>query len=120
MRTRNAMAGEVVIREGDVGDAFYLVGEGELCAYKKGARGPIAMFAPGDSFGELALMYDCPRQATIKSVTASKLFFLTRLPFKSLVSEAMNAHKERLAKRLASVRSLVSLPSAEIKKVSGC
>lgn len=63
--------GETVIRQGDVGDRFYIVQEGKLRALKKGESGEevsVFNYRDGDYFGELALLKDIPRQASIRAL----------------------------------------------------
>jgi CRP-like cAMP-binding protein len=119
LRTRTAGVGEVIVREGDPGDRCYLVGEGRLTAYKGGAsHEPVAEYTAGDSFGELALLYDCPRQATVRAATACTLYTLSRLPFRILVREAMLRRRADLATRLAAVDGLRGLPPSKLKKLA--
>jgi cAMP-dependent protein kinase regulator len=49
---------------------------------------PISVLGPGDSFGELALLLDQPRAATVRARTAARLFRLNREGFDRLVAEA--------------------------------
>lgn len=78
--TRRAVArGEVVVREGDSGDRFYLVGEGDL-AVSRGGR-EIGALGRGDGFGELALLDGGPRRATVTARLASTVYSLERGPF---------------------------------------
>ena len=72
--------GEIVIRQGDVGDRFYIVQEGRLTALKKGESGeevPVFNYRDGDYFGELALLKDIPRQASIRALVDVRLFRAT-------------------------------------------
>ena len=66
-------AGEVVIKQGDEGDVIYLVDTGELDCEKVFKAGDpptyLKTYKPGESFGELALLYNAPRAATIKAKT---------------------------------------------------
>jgi MFS family permease len=76
-------AGEVVIRAGDAGDRFYIVGHGEL-DIDAGGRHTTAHEA--DYFGEIALLRDVPRTATVKAAVDSELYALRRADFLSAVT----------------------------------
>ncbi|MFM1912311.1 MAG: hypothetical protein RIR51_149 [Bacteroidota bacterium] len=85
-------AGETVIQQGDQGDILYYIEEGELDCYKtfKKEDGDVwlKVYNPGESFGELALLYNAPRAATIKSKIDCILWALDRETFKNIVQEA--------------------------------
>ena len=83
-------AGDVVIRAGDVGDRFYVVTGGELTA---DAGGDPVVLGEGDSFGEIALLRDVPRTATVRATTDATLAALERADF----LEAVGAHREARA-----------------------
>ena len=72
-------AGEVIVREGDPGDRFYVVESGEVEI--AGQR-----FGPGDAFGEIALLRDVPRTATATAVSDVELIALEREPFVAAVT----------------------------------
>jgi MFS family permease len=76
-------AGEVVIRVGDRGDRFYVVGEGELEVVGDDVR---AQAGPGDHFGEIALLRNCVRTATVRAAVDSKLYALERDDFLAAVT----------------------------------
>ena len=78
-----ADAGDVVIRAGDVGDRFYIVADGELEVVAPGLQ---KMAAEGDFFGEIALIRDVPRTATITAVTDSHLYAMDRADFLAAVT----------------------------------
>jgi MFS family permease len=82
-------AGEVVIRRGEIGDRFYVVVEGEL---RIDADGASATARAGDYFGEIALLRDVPRTATVTAVAESRLFALHREPFLAVVTGHATAH----------------------------
>jgi MFS family permease len=79
----SASAGEVVIRKGDAGDRFYIVGDGELDI---DAGGLHATAHPADYFGEIALLRDVPRTATVTATVDSRLYALQRDDFLAAVS----------------------------------
>jgi len=82
-------AGDVIIQQGEDGDNFYLVGEGELDVFvlREGAQAPelVTKYGPSGTFGELALMYLCPRAATVKATTDCILWCLDRTQFRALM-----------------------------------
>jgi cAMP-dependent protein kinase regulator len=78
-------AGTYIIREGEAGDAFYLLESGEAEAYKAGVEKPVKHYERGAYFGELALLDDKPRQASVVAKTEVKLARLDRAGFKRLL-----------------------------------
>lgn len=85
-------AGTLVIREGEAGDRFYVVDEGavEVAGSELG---------PGGSFGEIALLHDVPRTATVRAVSDVVLVALDREPFLAAVTgdEGARATAEEIA-----------------------
>ena len=82
-------AGEVVIRAGDSGDRFYIVGEGEL---EIDAGGPHRTARRADYFGEIALLRDVPRTATVTAAVDSEVYALQREDFLAAVTGHSAAH----------------------------
>jgi cAMP-dependent protein kinase regulator len=83
-----------VIKQGDDGDNFYLVESGELtCSKLMNADDKedtyLKTYVPGESFGELALLYNAPRAATIIAKTNAELWSLERLTFTTIVKTAV-------------------------------
>ena len=96
-------AGERVIRAGEAGDRFYIVGEGELDI---DADGRHSTAHRADYFGEIALLRDVPRTASVTASVDSQLYALTRDDFLAAVTGHAAAHAagERVAEqRLAGV-----------------
>ena len=97
-------AGETVVREGEYGDRFYMVVEGELDVSCE--RGDYPSVAPGDVFGEIALLQDVPRTATVTARDECLLYALDRESFLCAVSShvsATNAARRVASERLARV-----------------
>jgi cAMP-dependent protein kinase regulator len=85
--------GVVVIRQGDVGDFFYVVEEGSFDFYIKSPKSTSALgdkvgsVGPGGSFGELALMYNAPRAASVVSTSPAVLWALDRITFRRILMD---------------------------------
>jgi len=77
--------GTTIIKEGDVGEAFYLLESGEAEAYKNGTEQPVKTYGKGDYFGELALLNDAPRAASVVSKTEVKVATLSKDGFQRLL-----------------------------------
>jgi len=71
--------GQVVIREGDQGDRFYVIETGSVEVTKDGRQ--VATLGPGDFVGEIALLRDVPRTATVTATSATVLQALERSQF---------------------------------------
>jgi CRP-like cAMP-binding protein len=81
--TQRVEAGEAVCVEGEPGDRYYLVRDGEADVTIGGTH--IRVLGPGDGFGELALLFGGPRSATVTAKTDMTLAALTRSDFGRLV-----------------------------------
>lgn len=97
-------AGEVIIRQGDAGDRFYLVEDGVVAVTVDG--GHVADLGPGDFFGEIALLRDAPRNATVTAAGDVRLLALERAEFLDAVTgshAAAEAADRAVDRRLARV-----------------
>ncbi|HEX6130901.1 MAG TPA: MFS transporter, partial [Actinomycetota bacterium] len=97
-----AAVGEVVIAEGDHGDRFYAIAEGSAEVTAGGRR--VARLGVGDYFGEIALLRDVPRTATVTATGDLRLFALERAGFLAAVTghlPSSTAADEAVERRLA-------------------
>ncbi len=94
-------AGETVISEGEPGDQFYVVESGALTASFHGEV--LSQQGPGDPFGEIALLRDVPRTATVTADEDSVLLYLERDEFLAAVtgnSEVAGRADDLIARRI--------------------
>ncbi|RKF62487.1 cAMP-dependent protein kinase regulatory subunit [Erysiphe neolycopersici] len=85
LETQKHPAGTVIIKEGDQGEAFYLLESGEAEAFIIGSDGPVKHYQRGDYFGELALLNDAPRAASVIAKTEVKVATLGKDGFQRLL-----------------------------------
>jgi MFS family permease len=99
--------GDIVIRQGDVGDRFYVVARGEAAVEVDGRE--IARVADGMYFGEIALLRDVPRTATVRAVTDLSLVAIERDDFLGAVvgmGGLVDTHESEIDRRLAEIERL--------------
>lgn len=94
-------AGEVVVREGDPGDAAYIIVEGACEIRKESAHGPQTLrhIGPGDVFGEMAILTRGPRTATVVATEATTLLVVTS----AVLEQELAALKPWMARLLESL-----------------
>jgi CRP-like cAMP-binding protein len=80
--------GAVVVAEGDPGDAFYLIDSGQAEVLVGGQRREI--LSRGTYFGEIALLLDTPRTATVRALTPLEVFKFHRADFEALVTTTLH------------------------------
>ena len=83
MRKAACVAGDVIIRQFDEGDFFYIVAGGRFDATKNGEAGAVKSYEANGYFGELALLRNAPRAATVTCVEAGTLWALDRATFRA-------------------------------------
>lgn len=112
--------GEKVIVEGDDGDYFYIIEKGDFDCLKliEGEQKKVFQYTGSGSFGELALMYNAPRAASVVATTEGSLWAMDRQTFRKIVVKA-TAKKRRLYENfLKEVEVLTVLKEDEITKVA--
>jgi cAMP-dependent protein kinase regulator len=105
-----------IIEQGGVGDYFYIVESGTLDCLINDSK--VTEYAAGGSFGELALMYNAPRAATILATSECVLWALDRVAFRMILMEN-TARKRRMYDRfLSEVPIFKSLEPSERHKIA--
>jgi len=80
MEREEVPPGTVIVREGDIGDRFYVLFSGMLAVSQAGFGGR-NILRPGDYFGEVALAMDVPRTATVAAITPAVIASCDRATF---------------------------------------
>jgi len=112
---------EYVIRQGEQGDCLYVVEHGELDCFKKFSMDTepkyLKTYSSGESFGELALLYNAPRAASIRSKTSCVLWSLDRETFNNIVKQANAGKMNKYMSFLKSVEILCTLDEYELSQI---
>ena len=114
--------GSTIIKEGDDGQELYILGEGKAKCFKKfdGQDRFLRDYDPGDVFGELALLYNAPRAATITAEEDCRLFSLSREAFNCTVRQSAIKKRKLYEDFLNNIRLLSSLDEYEKNKICDC
>lgn len=122
MKEENFSEGDNVIKEGDDGDVLYVVESGLYDCTKifPGSTEPthLTNYEQGAAFGELALLYNAPRAATITCSESGTLYSLDRNTFNHIVKDAAAKRRERYEDFLAQVQILSSMEPYERSKLA--
>jgi CRP-like cAMP-binding protein len=90
LKTETFQAGETVVRQGDIGDKFFIIEEGELRVFQQADGGSVELnrMSAGDYFGEIALIQQRPRTASVEALTDSTLFSLQAQAFLRMLADS--------------------------------
>jgi potassium-dependent mechanosensitive channel len=123
---QNLQINEVLFREGDPGNAFYIVLYGAVEVVSEQLNKSLSQLTTGQFFGELSLMLDIPRSATVRAAEKTQLFVINNYGFKQLVStypkiyevilQELEKHQEELADRQQQLRTMGLIDSTEDDK----
>ncbi|KAE8280197.1 cGMP-dependent protein kinase 2 [Larimichthys crocea] len=110
--------GQLVIQEGEPGNYLYVLAEGLLEVIQNGKL--LGEMCPGTVFGELAILYNCKRTATVKAVSQSHIWALDRQTFQTIMMRTTKARHEEYFSFLCSVPLLQGLPEEKLAKIVDC
>mmetsp|Transcript_3535 Transcript_3535/g.8290 ORF Transcript_3535/g.8290 Transcript_3535/m.8290 type:complete len:411 (-) Transcript_3535:99-1331(-) len=116
MQERTVEAGTRLIDQGEDGNELFVVEEGLMNCFKRSAEGEehlVKSCGAGDAFGELALLYNCPRAASVMASERSVLWQLEREVFNHIVKDAASKRRERYEDFLKSVPLLQTMDAYE-------
>lgn len=124
MELREFGKGDMVIKEGDDGNDLFIIDEGELKCTKRdkktGEDKFLLNYHKGMAFGELALLYNAPRAASIQALENVKLYSLDRETFNIIVKEAVMKKRQKFHDFLGKVELLDTLDTMEKDKLCDC
>lgn len=98
--------GQEIIKQGETGNTFYLIISGNAAAFKDNVE--VMKYKRGDYFGELALLRNAPRAATVKAVGKCKVAYLDRKAFKRLlgpIEDILKRNTEKYNKVMKKINS---------------
>jgi CRP/FNR family cyclic AMP-dependent transcriptional regulator len=104
-------AGDVVFYADQIGDVFYLITEGQVKVTMTSPEGKeiiLSVMGPGDFFGEMALLDDEPRSATVIATEALEVMSIWRKDFLEILSENHSIAKKILAELSRRLRAASS------------
>ncbi|KAJ8251738.1 hypothetical protein GJAV_G00224600 [Gymnothorax javanicus] len=105
------IAGETVIQQGDEGDNFYVIDQGEMDVYVNNEW--VTSIGEGGSFGELALIYGTPRAASVRAKTNVKLWGIDRDSYRRILMGSTLRKRKMYEEFLSKVSILESLEKWE-------
>ncbi|XP_029194422.1 cGMP-dependent protein kinase 1-like isoform X7 [Acropora muricata] len=109
---------EFVIKEGDQGSDLYVLEEGKVKVLKEGAI--LGQMGPGRVFGELAILYKCPRTASVKAESDVKIWAIDRQTFQTIMMKTGIMRQKEHIDFLKSVPLLKILREDILSKVADC
>jgi CRP-like cAMP-binding protein len=105
-------AGHVVVLQGESGDSFYIVVSGKMRVVIEddyGVERTVALLSVGDCFGEIALLENIPRTATVTAMTSASLLKLERKHFEQFLT-ALPIERNRITDQIRHGKLLMSIP----------
>jgi CRP-like cAMP-binding protein len=116
MAEKSALAGDVIISEGDTGDFFYVVETGLFSISVHG--NVVNTVQRGATFGELALVYNCPRTASVTCSQSGRLWALDRATFRRLVARIQSEQIGECKNALRKVTLLHALTEHQLSQLA--
>lgn len=108
--------GSLIIKEGDVGSIVYVMEDGKVEVSREGKF--LSILPSGKVFGELAILYNCKRTATIKAATDCKLWAIERQVFQTIMMRTGLIRQAEHTTFLKSVPTFVNLPEDTLIKIA--
>ncbi|XP_070544336.1 cGMP-dependent protein kinase 1-like isoform X5 [Ptychodera flava] len=105
-----------IIKEGDVGSLVYVIEEGKVEVTKEGKF--LCTMGRSKVFGELAILYNCTRTATVKAITHTKLWAIDRPCFQAIMMKTGLIRQAEYVELLKNVPTFKDLPEEALNKIA--
>jgi CRP-like cAMP-binding protein len=116
MKADTVQAGTIIIQQGDIGDYFYVLEDGQISFAVDGNH--VGAAARGASFGELALLYNCPRAATCIANTVCRLWKVDQKTFRYMLANNNASQQKETIDVLRKVQFLSNLDESMLIKIA--
>ncbi|XP_057314488.1 cGMP-dependent protein kinase 1-like isoform X2 [Hydractinia symbiolongicarpus] len=116
MYSKDFKKGEYIIREGEPGQHLYVIEDGKCEVTKDGKV--LGEMSSGKAFGELAILYNCTRTATVRANTTSKLWAIDRQGFQTIMMKTGMERQQEYMDFLKSVPVLRDIPNDALAKIA--
>jgi uncharacterized protein YhbP (UPF0306 family) len=96
MQTMQFDSGDVIVRQGAPADKFFIIVDGEVEVIRDddGQQRTLATLKQGQFFGEMAILRDAPRMATVRAVAPTTVFAMERDAFRGLVGQSIGTTQD--------------------------
>ncbi|XP_009700844.1 PREDICTED: cGMP-dependent protein kinase 2-like [Cariama cristata] len=118
MYERTFQQGSYVIRQGEPGNHIFVLKEGSLEVFQQNKL--LSSIPVWTAFGELAILYNCTRTASVKAITDVKTWALDREVFQNIMRVTAQTRQEQYRNFLRSVSLLKNLPEDKLTKIMDC
>ncbi|KAL7982146.1 hypothetical protein Chor_001203 [Crotalus horridus] len=118
MYGRTYQQGNYIIKQGEPGNHIFVLAEGRLEVYQHNKF--LSSIPVWTAFGELAILYNCTRTASVKAVTSVKTWALDREVFQNIMRRTAQARHDQYRNFLRSVSLLKNLPEDKLTKIIDC
>ncbi|NWU06317.1 KGP2 kinase, partial [Cephalopterus ornatus] len=118
MYERTFQQGSYIIRQGEPGNHIFVLKEGSLEVFQQNKL--LSSIPVWTAFGELAILYNCTRTASVKAITNVKTWALDREVFQNIMRVTAQTRQEQYRNFLRSVSLLKNLPEDKLTKIIDC
>mmetsp|Transcript_19129 Transcript_19129/g.27207 ORF Transcript_19129/g.27207 Transcript_19129/m.27207 type:complete len:816 (+) Transcript_19129:184-2631(+) len=116
MQPHHANTNDIIIKQGDIGDFFYVLKKGKVVFLVEGNT--VGEATDGATFGELALLYDAPRAATVKALTDCTMYRVDQNTFRTMLANNKAQSEKKRLDLLKQVEIFKDVENAALTKIA--